>query len=53
MKNPAMDAVSKRLAQYCESAHMHDSVGGGQFAPSLRVIKLRAEYTVDANGKLW
>ena len=23
MKNPAMDAMSKKLAQYCESAHTH------------------------------
>ena len=23
------------------------------FAPSLRIIRLRAEFTIDANGKLW
>ena len=53
MKNPAMDAMSRKLAQYCESAHTHALPGTDDRAPSLRVIKLQAEYTIDANGKLW
>lgn len=53
MKNPAMDALSRKLAQYCESAHTQRIGDTLEFAPSLRVIKLRAEYTVDLNGKLW
>lgn len=53
MKNPAMDAMSRKLAQYCESAHTHPLPGTDDRAPSLRVIKLQAEYTIDANGKLW
>ena len=53
MKNPAMDAMSKKLAQYCESAHTHQLSNSKDTAPSLRVIKLQAEYTIDANGKLW
>ena len=52
MKNPAMDAMSKKLAQYCESAHTHQ-LSDRTFAPSIRVIKLRAEFTIDLNGKLW
>jgi hypothetical protein len=53
MKNPAMDAMSKKLAQYCESAHTHKLPNSDDTAPSLRVIKLQAEYTIDVNGKLW
>jgi hypothetical protein len=61
--NPALDTLTKSLAQYCEGAYQRAAEATEQkrnvrgepsvSIPRIRVVRMKSSYIVDPSGKLW